>query len=1251
MPGVNKDRVGTGGRTEIPSSLIEDIENLKDSKKKVIDLGDIQADAIDEAFNDYAYDEYLEFGLPIEIPATGFVEVHAIQNDKKVVWLFTGASGSYDGNTTLAILSDFTRISFDGEVDLEAIRTALGDSPVLAGGNTEDTAKTLRDEIDTIKETSIIVEASDSTIYAEEKLLTFELKSDAYTSAGIFDGDKMIKRLWDNEFFPGGTNTRKIEYKDNYGNYLDGNYQVKILSTLIQPEWLGVIANTSDLKNHPEQKLSGLEQPKWFHSDGNRMYYSVGYNEGEASIKYFNLDEIENGMVRRKHDTYGDPMFAYGLCTDAENLYLAGYASYGSNTGSMIFAINKTNFDFLNFSAGISRNYSLGGTHDVMEGDEYSTSGNSGLNQIEGITVQQSGNYVFASRPSNNTIVVNNKTTGELVRTISNITSPKWVWLENDNVMWLIHDDNVIEKYTVNGDGTLTSLGITINSTTAPIYLRTDNGKLLVTDSADNKVKEFNTSDGSATSVVIGRTETYAQDATVYDDKFVINEGSAVYDNNGNIWVVDDGNYRWLKFTSVGDYDDVFGMQLPRTYGVEVDENDKSKIYTNGLVYQITDWNNPTENWSLIFNYTKKLNLEQYYSIRTPVTVDNRTYALIRENGESRIYLIAPENVEYTGIFSTQIRASLDKDLNLLIDKSGSPLSAYRLPFQSFDVNNFPVYGPEEIIATLNSRKLIDPNNAGTTQSKLSWRETSDGKIWQFNTTPDQNFKLGGLKKEIGTDWSVLALPPTFLNYTGEYTENGFFDIGNGTNFPGGSIYTAEEFVLANHKGEFWKNGQTNMLFLYHQSGLLIRQFGIVRDDLPFGMQMAGNVFSTRGHIVSGNLFWFQNDESYNGGIGVWKIPDVYNFEIQTIDVQPTVNNGKIFIKPFNESILDTLNASEKLLVSDGLNVDFSQLPDNFDKTKLSYVIEKFNVKLDYNEIYTFYFTTNCGIRVSDKDNVLRINEYDNDQLNTFSFSLGQLDYELGNVELSIELSGQKGTTLLCEYESANETRKQIPSEKISSFRPVTDKKINLLKNLKRLDYVEEMYGWELSPKNTNNLSNLYLISGQNSLNAEDVFFYYNVLPDVPVASVIRKIGRKANEFWQLDLSFNEGSTTGYIEAANDVSFFISDASGNKIIEIKKIQTPRVIEINGVQFPDINSSTTKFNRVKLNVSKNGIRILGVDGITYGYAQFDDNLNFFDQNANWKDIYSLKIEMNVFNPNSGLKYGKRVQIKKAIVTIN
>lgn len=110
MPGVNKDRVGFGSKTEIPSSLIEDIENLKDSKKKVIDLGDIQADPIDEAFNDHAYDEYQEYGLPIQIPATGFVEVHAIQNEQERVWLFTGGAGSYEGVQTLAITQDFTFI-------------------------------------------------------------------------------------------------------------------------------------------------------------------------------------------------------------------------------------------------------------------------------------------------------------------------------------------------------------------------------------------------------------------------------------------------------------------------------------------------------------------------------------------------------------------------------------------------------------------------------------------------------------------------------------------------------------------------------------------------------------------------------------------------------------------------------------------------------------------------------------------------------------------------------------------------------------------------------------------------------------------------------------------------------------------------------------------------------------------------------------------------------------------------------------
>ncbi|SFB72457.1 Putative binding domain-containing protein, N-terminal [Zunongwangia mangrovi] len=150
--GVGKvvDRVGWGNsNTEIPESLLQDIEKLKNAQKKTIDLGNINALAIEKAFNNKALENYQAYGTSFEIPATGYVQVTATQNEKEVVWLFTGAAGSYNGNTKLATAGDFTRISFDGQVDLEAIRSALGDSPVLAGGNTSDTAQTLREDTDT----------------------------------------------------------------------------------------------------------------------------------------------------------------------------------------------------------------------------------------------------------------------------------------------------------------------------------------------------------------------------------------------------------------------------------------------------------------------------------------------------------------------------------------------------------------------------------------------------------------------------------------------------------------------------------------------------------------------------------------------------------------------------------------------------------------------------------------------------------------------------------------------------------------------------------------------------------------------------------------------------------------------------------------------------------------------------------------------------------------------------------------------
>ncbi|WP_417885341.1 hypothetical protein [Zunongwangia sp.] len=143
------DRVGWGnsGDINIPDSLLEDIENLKKTDNKTIALGNIGNTLVEKAFNTKALEHFQAYSEGFHIPATGYVKVTATQNEKPVIWLFTGKSGHYEGNLLKADANDFTRVSFDGEVDLKAIKDALGDQPVLAGGNLTDTAKTLRDDV------------------------------------------------------------------------------------------------------------------------------------------------------------------------------------------------------------------------------------------------------------------------------------------------------------------------------------------------------------------------------------------------------------------------------------------------------------------------------------------------------------------------------------------------------------------------------------------------------------------------------------------------------------------------------------------------------------------------------------------------------------------------------------------------------------------------------------------------------------------------------------------------------------------------------------------------------------------------------------------------------------------------------------------------------------------------------------------------------------------------------------------------
>ncbi|MCL6219601.1 BACON domain-containing protein [Zunongwangia pacifica] len=107
---------------------------------QLIHLGIIGTELIEVAFNNKALEN------PITVNSLDYFEIIAVQQNSRKIWLFVGPSGEYNGSSTLATEQDFTLID-SGILTSQAIQNALGDKPVLAGGNTDDTAKTLRDDV------------------------------------------------------------------------------------------------------------------------------------------------------------------------------------------------------------------------------------------------------------------------------------------------------------------------------------------------------------------------------------------------------------------------------------------------------------------------------------------------------------------------------------------------------------------------------------------------------------------------------------------------------------------------------------------------------------------------------------------------------------------------------------------------------------------------------------------------------------------------------------------------------------------------------------------------------------------------------------------------------------------------------------------------------------------------------------------------------------------------------------------------
>ncbi|MDQ6812273.1 MAG: hypothetical protein M3040_00825, partial [Bacteroidota bacterium] len=102
--------------------------------------------------------------------------------------------------------------------------------------------------------------------------------------------------------------------------------------------------------------------------------------------------------------------------------------------------------------------------------------------------------------------------------------------------------------------------------------------------------------------------------------------------------------------------------------------------------------------------------------------------------------------------------------------------------------------------------------------------------------------------------------------------------------------------IIFGYNGEFWKgyigdygSGQTNMMNHYYDNGLMVGQYGAIKGE----PHMAGSAFGAEVTQVGNDIYQYNNDESFYGGIHRWSITNTNTIEVNSYPLGTNVLPGE----------------------------------------------------------------------------------------------------------------------------------------------------------------------------------------------------------------------------------------------------------------------------------------------------------------------------------------------------------------------
>jgi chitodextrinase len=755
---------------------------------------------------------------------------------------------------------------------------------------------------------------------------SFTLTEDSTVSAGLYNGVKLIRTLISNRKYVAGTHIEEIAAIDETGNPIASvvGLNVKVISNNVVDTWEGVLANTSAEKGGPTIH-NGFLSFFFIAAHGPKVYYCQLYAEGPPSQHIFDVADPQHCRTLFPTEKDGTAQATVCVATDGNLVYWAGGDEFSNSRGmgynNFVFATKVSDdkeFVFANgapYQCVIGRKYIS--TIDMSHTKSW----------YSGIAVQKTGNFLFTSRKDDNLINVVNKTTGALIYA-NTITAPQGLTCDESGNLWVIAE-NVVRKYVVSPLGVLTYSGVQLSGLVRPLALSLtpDFSTIAIADGGTSQqVKAFNAVT-TAPTWTLGQAGGYYVDATVANDKFFFNGDivapryatSISFNTDGHLWVLDGGNYRVIHFDASRNYVEQI-QAVAGSYHAWADQTDPTRVFSEYMEFKV-DYSKPLApndgSWTFVKNWGATITdtmHNKFVTIR-PVKLSNgRTYTLISvtSGGYFDVYELTADNkFRYTGVRQMAPTYAYQDIHNLFLKPDGlymmqkktvqstAPCTYRKRPLTGFDASGNPIFGADVVVENIAVSDVNDPMWTGNSYNLRAGQFTSTGGLVVFDGNSQfENYHLGVIKNN---EFIWRASRGTFRNYSGEFPNDGAFDVGNGVSYSGNVAVTIGPYILWGYHGEFWKGGPvTNKYNLYDDSGLLIKQFGVLGRDYEIMItksapKMAGNVFAVSMVTVNGKLYIYHNDEGQHSGVHKWELSNLSsivrtNVPVELVNIAPDPN-------------------------------------------------------------------------------------------------------------------------------------------------------------------------------------------------------------------------------------------------------------------------------------------------------------------------------------------------------------------------